>query len=412
MGVYENIVKIEEMRKKMGEGDCETALKILNTISLKKIKDTSDLSIMAEVYKENGRYEEAMELLLKVYQKFKTRKVVFQLVTLSIKMRNIEDAEYYLKKYVKMAPKDFYNYIFRYRIDKLKGEPYEKLINTLVTLKSTEYIEKWAYELAKLYYKAGMEEECIRECSDIILWFGEGSYVEKAKMLKAYYSGETDKDQMIEELKHRAKVAKQKEEGVEGQPDELKELKETEASEEPSESEELEEPEALEEPGEPEELEEPEVLEEPSESEELEEPEELEGPDEREELEEPEASEEPDEREELEESEASEEPDEIEKLEGSEEFEEFEDSEKPGKIEALEEPEKSVEPDEPKKLKQPEASKERSGNRGIRKAGENGQSGNKSRTGNTKKTGKSKGNMERSKMTKITRILQKNRRNR
>ena len=382
MGVYENIVKIEEMRKKMGEGDCETALKILNTISLKKIKDTSDLSIMAEVYKENGRYEEAMELLLKVYQKFKTRKVVFQLVTLSIKMRNIEDAEYYLKKYVKMAPKDFYNYIFRYRIDKLKGEPYEKLINTLVTLKSTEYIEKWAYELAKLYYKAGMEEECIRECSDIILWFGEGSYVEKAKMLKAYYSGETDKDQMIEELKHRAKVAKQKEEGVEGQPDELKELKETEASEEPSESEELEEPE------------------------------ELEGPDEREELEEPEASEEPDEREELEESEASEEPDEIEKLEGSEEFEEFEDSEKPGKIEALEEPEKSVEPDEPKKLKQPEASKERSGNRGIRKAGENGQSGNKSRTGNTKKTGKSKGNMERSKMTKITRILQKNRRNR
>ncbi|MDD4565976.1 MAG: tetratricopeptide repeat protein [Eubacteriales bacterium] len=217
MGVYENIVKIEEMRKKMGEGDYETALKILNTISLKKIKNTSDLSIMAEVYKENGRYEEAMELLLKVYQKFKTRKVLFQLVTLSIKMLNVPDAEYYLKEYEKMAPKDFYNYIFRYRIDKLKGEPYEKLIDTLVTLKNTEYIEKWAYELAKLYYKAGMEEACIQECSDIILWFGEGNYVEKAKMLKAYYSGETDKEKMIEELKRRAKAAKQKKEESEEQ---------------------------------------------------------------------------------------------------------------------------------------------------------------------------------------------------
>lgn len=207
MGAYENIVKIEEMRKRMGEGDYETALKILNTMSLKKVKKTSDLSIMAEVYEKNGRYEEAIDLLQRIYEKSKTRKIVFQLTMLSIKMFHIEDAEYYFKEYQLLAPNDFYNEIFRYKIDKLKGEPYEKLIATLVALKKKEYIEKWAYELAKLYYKAGMEKECIEECSNIILWFGEGSYVEKAKMLKAYYSGETNKEKMIEELKRRAQLA-------------------------------------------------------------------------------------------------------------------------------------------------------------------------------------------------------------
>ncbi len=205
MGFYENIAKIKEMRKRVDEGDYEEAQKILDLIPLKKIKNTSDLNLIAQVFKENGRYEEAMEILLKLYQKSKTRKVLFQLVLLSIKMLHIEDAEKYLTEYKDLAPEDFYNYIFRYKIDKLKGESYEVLIDTLVALKNTEYIEKWAYELAKLYYKAGMEEECIKECSDIILWFGEGSYVEKAKMLRSYYSGETNKEKMIEELKRRAK---------------------------------------------------------------------------------------------------------------------------------------------------------------------------------------------------------------
>ena len=99
---------------------------------------------------------------------------------------------------------DFNIYIFRYKIDKLKKEPYIILIDSLKKLKNHTYIEKWAYELAKLYYKAEMEKECIRECSDLILWFGEGSYVEKAKILKAYYSGEVDKDEIIESLKNRA----------------------------------------------------------------------------------------------------------------------------------------------------------------------------------------------------------------
>lgn len=204
MAGYEIIVKTEEMRRKVQEGDYSAALKILETIDLKKVKNMADFSLMAEVYMQNGRYEEAFELYLKVYHKTKTRKALFQLVYTSIKKNGIEEAEMYLREYEKAAPQDFYIHIFHYQIDKRKGEPYEVLINHLKTLKEMEYIEEWAYELAKLYYKAGMEEECIQECSDIILWFGEGNYVEKAKVLRTYYSGEADKDMIIEELKRRA----------------------------------------------------------------------------------------------------------------------------------------------------------------------------------------------------------------
>jgi hypothetical protein len=204
MGSYDNIVKIEEMRRKMDDGDALSAQNILDTMELKKIKNMLDLSLAAEVYDINERYEEAAQLYLKIYEKTKSRKSLYQLTEISIKRNNVEDAQYYLTQYQKVAPKDFYRYVFRYKIDKLKGEPYDQLIDTLVTLKETEYTEQWAYELAKNYYKAGMEAECIQECSDIILWFGEGPYVEKAKMLRSYYSGETDKERIMEELKRRA----------------------------------------------------------------------------------------------------------------------------------------------------------------------------------------------------------------
>ncbi len=204
MRSYENIVKIEEIRKKTDDGDYLSAQKVLDTMDIKKVKNIADLNLMAEVFSVNERYDEAAELYLKIYDKNKTRKSVYQLIDISIKRNNSSDAENYLSKYEKIAPKDFYISVFRYKIDKLKGEPYEKLIDTLVTLKKTEYSEQWAYELAKLYYKAGMEKECIQECSDIILWFGDGIYVEKAKMLRSYYSGEADKDKIMEELKRRS----------------------------------------------------------------------------------------------------------------------------------------------------------------------------------------------------------------
>jgi hypothetical protein len=206
MGSYETIVKLEEMRRKVEEGDLLSALKVLETLELKKIKNMSDLSLIAEVYAGNERYEEAQELYLKIYDKTKSRKALYQLIEVLIKLNNAEGAEHYLKQYQKIAPKDFYNYVFLYKINKINGESYEHLIEILEDLKKTEYTEKWAYELAKLYYKAGMEEECIRECSDIVLWFGEGTYVEKAKILRSYYSGEADKDKIMEEIKRRAEL--------------------------------------------------------------------------------------------------------------------------------------------------------------------------------------------------------------
>jgi tetratricopeptide (TPR) repeat protein len=204
MGSYENIVKIEEMKKKVDEGDLLSAQKILDTMDIRKIKNTTDLNLIAEVYSQNERYEEAEELYHKIYEKTKSRKSLFQLIDTLIKLNNAEEADLYLDQYNKLAPEDFYNYVFRYKIDKIKGETFEHLIGILEELKKTEYTEKWAYELAKLYYKAGMEDKCIRECSDIVLWFGEGTYVEKAKILRSYYSGETDKDRIMDEIKRRA----------------------------------------------------------------------------------------------------------------------------------------------------------------------------------------------------------------
>ncbi len=211
MGSYDNIIKLEEMKRKVDEGDLLAALKILDTLDHKKIKHITDQHLIAEVLTENGRYEEAAELYLKIYEKTKSRKALFQLTEISIKLNNAEDARYFLEEYQKLAPKDYYNYVFRYKFDKLKGESYEHLIEILEELKKQEYTEKWAYELAKLYYKAGMEQKCIDECNDIVLWFGEGSFVEKAKILRSYYLTGTDKAGIMKEIKRRAGVLEEAE---------------------------------------------------------------------------------------------------------------------------------------------------------------------------------------------------------
>jgi len=207
MGSYDNLIKIEEIRKKIEEGDLQTAQKILDTMDLKKIRNILDMNLIAEVYVGNGKYEEAKEWYLKIYDETHSRKSLFNLLNIIIKLNELEDALYYYEQYEKIAPNDFYNYVFRYYIEKLKGGTYENQIAILEELKRQDYIEEWAYELAKLYYKAGMEEECIRECSDIILWFGEGPYVEKAKILRSYYLGEAGKEEIMQELKRRAQWA-------------------------------------------------------------------------------------------------------------------------------------------------------------------------------------------------------------
>jgi hypothetical protein len=210
MGHYKYIVKTEEIRKKMEEGDLLSAQKILDTIEIKKVKNISDLGFMAEVLTQNDRFDEAARLYERIYETSKTRRILGKLVDISIKRSNAQDAEKYLEEYEKIAAGDFDSYIFHYKIDKIKGASYEQMIKSLEAMKQIEYTEKWAYELAKVYYKAGMEKECVKECSDIVLWFADGVYVEKAKMLRSYFTGETDKEKMMEELKRRSDAAKMK----------------------------------------------------------------------------------------------------------------------------------------------------------------------------------------------------------
>lgn len=190
MEKYDNIVKMEEIRKCIDNGEYIKANKLADGLDLGRLKSLPDLSVVADVYTQNSRYDDAMNILTRIYSKTKTRRVLYQLVDLSIKQGDAQEAEEYLELYVKAAPHDFYRFIFRYYIDRLKGASYDVLIDSLEQLKEYEYIEKWAYELAKLYHKAGKKDKCIRECSDICLWFGDGIYVEKARLLKAYYVGE------------------------------------------------------------------------------------------------------------------------------------------------------------------------------------------------------------------------------
>lgn len=226
MEKYKTIVQIEKIKKCLESGECKEALEIAEKIDKKKLKNLSDIGIVAESYFQNQQYDTAKELFLRIYDKSRSRRVVAQLVHLSIRLQDIMEAEQYLEEFIEIAPLDFYQYIFRYSIDKLKKMPLVKLIEDLEELKKEEYIESWAYELAKLYHKAGLKDKCIAECNDIILWFGEGAYVDRAKALRAYYLGELDASFFIQKTDEETKDTTIKE----SKPQEAKE-KETNAEE-------------------------------------------------------------------------------------------------------------------------------------------------------------------------------------
>lgn len=187
MGRYENSLKCVEIRRLLDTRNYKKAASILETMDVDKIKSITDLNAFADVYRKTGQYDLAEEILLRVYEKSPTYRVIYKLVTVSIKRGNLEAAEAYFKDYLEVAPETVEKYILRYRMDKVKHSSYETRIESLEQIKRIEYIEEWAYELAKLYHKAGMSAKCVAECDDIILWFSEGVIVEKAKMLRAYY---------------------------------------------------------------------------------------------------------------------------------------------------------------------------------------------------------------------------------
>ncbi|MBO7632776.1 MAG: hypothetical protein J6S72_00100, partial [Lachnospiraceae bacterium] len=187
---YRNFIRLEQMKENIRAGRNEEALKLADCLSPSVVRSNSDLTIMSDLYLESGMLAKAGECLDELYSRKKTRSILMQLINLSVRLKKVEEAEKYYREFKAMAPDDFYNYIFRYSIDKIKGRNYDTLIEHLEKLKATEYIDSWAYELAKLYHKAGRKDDCIRECDDIVIWFGDGEYVDRAKALNAYYLGE------------------------------------------------------------------------------------------------------------------------------------------------------------------------------------------------------------------------------
>lgn len=200
---YKNFVMMEQLKEALKEGNRDEALELADMIDQSGIKKRQDLNALAEVFLTNGMLVKAKECLAEIYSRGSSKTVLTKLINLCLKLKEADEAEAYYQEYRRLAPNDYYNYIYRYSIDKMESRPYPRLIATLEKLKKEEYIDTWAYELAKLYHKTGEEQKCIEECSDIIIWFGEGEYVDKARALKAYYTGELN----IDELKGREEAA-------------------------------------------------------------------------------------------------------------------------------------------------------------------------------------------------------------
>ena len=185
MDRYEYRTKMEQIDKAKEIGDYQTAGRIAETIDWSRVKRVAVLCDIADLYDRIGRYEECKDMLLMAYERSPIgRMIVYRLCDVSIKLKDINEAKTYFDLFLQLAPSDPHKYILQYKIEKASGAPIDRLINILENLKSREFMENWAYELAYLYHKKGMITQCVEECNDIFLWFGEGKYVEKALELK------------------------------------------------------------------------------------------------------------------------------------------------------------------------------------------------------------------------------------
>lgn len=183
MRQYELAIRIAQVHHLVDERKYKKALAVIQTLDMRQVRTLSDLKVFAEVYTKTEQYEAAKATYLRIYRRSHTKRVLYRLIYLSIRTNALNDAEAYYQEFVRMNPNARDALILRYRIDKASGAPIGQLIEILQELKQEEYIEEWAYELAKLYHRAGRREECKEECEDILLWFGTGEIVERAKIL-------------------------------------------------------------------------------------------------------------------------------------------------------------------------------------------------------------------------------------
>ncbi|HJC79515.1 MAG TPA: hypothetical protein H9930_00245 [Candidatus Mediterraneibacter excrementipullorum] len=193
---YDYKVKTEQMLELMEDGAYRQAAEIADLIDWKRVRNTGMLANVSEIYEKNKEYQKAYEVLNLAYRRAEgSRKIISRLCTLAVKTGNVDEAIDYYDDFVQIAPKDPNQYILRYQILRAQRAPVEQQIEALEEYKKSEYIEEWAYELAKLYQEAGMTAECLEECDDLILWFSEGQYVYKAMELKMQYKPLTPSQQ-------------------------------------------------------------------------------------------------------------------------------------------------------------------------------------------------------------------------
>ena len=188
MDKYEYRVKTEQMQEHMEKKQYKKAMEIADTIDWRRVKNVSTLNTVSEIYEYNGEYQKSRDILFVAFDRSPgSRKIAYRLGLLALRIGDIEEAADCYEEFVKLAPKDPNQYILKYKILRAQGAPLSDQIAALEDFKKAEYIEKWAYELARLYHEAGMTAECLEECDDLILWFSEGRYVYQAMELKMQY---------------------------------------------------------------------------------------------------------------------------------------------------------------------------------------------------------------------------------
>lgn len=189
-------LKIEELKTAMHAHDFEKAVDVADSLDIKKIRDNNLLSLIADVYELTGDNEQAKKILLMAYENTNTgRQLAYRLCLISIKLKELDEANEFYQDFIEMAPRDSARFILKYKMAKAKKKPVEELIKILEDYVNIDMEEKWAYELAKLYDIAGEGEKCVNMCDEISLWFAEGKYVVKAMDLKKKYESLTSTQQ-------------------------------------------------------------------------------------------------------------------------------------------------------------------------------------------------------------------------
>ena len=189
-------LKIEELKTAMHAHDFEKAVDVADSLDIKKIRDINLLSLIADAYELTGDNEQAKKILLMAYENTNTgRQLAYRLCLISIKLKELDEANEFYQDFIEMAPRDSARFILKYKMAKAKKKPVEELIKILEDYVNIDMEEKWAYELAKLYDIAGEGEKCVNMCDEISLWFAEGKYVVKAMDLKKKYESLTSTQQ-------------------------------------------------------------------------------------------------------------------------------------------------------------------------------------------------------------------------